>query len=72
MCAKTKETIRNIGIHKSLNDVVDQLNPILRGWINYYEKYHKTALCQVIRHVKYESRDSRTVLEANRKVPLAD
>ena len=40
-----------MGTHKSLSDVANQLNPILRGWINYYGKYHKTALCPVFRHV---------------------
>lgn len=50
MRAKTKETMRNIGTHKSLNDVANKFNPILRGWINYYGRYHKTALCSVFRH----------------------
>lgn len=50
MRAKTKEIMKNMGTYKSLNEVADQLNPILRGWINYYGKYHKTALRSVFRH----------------------
>lgn len=50
MRAKTKEIIKNIGTYKSLNDVADKFNPILQGWINYYGKYHKTALFPVFRH----------------------
>ncbi len=50
MRAKTKETIKNIGTHKSLNDVAYEFNPILQGWINYYGKYHKSALCPVFRY----------------------
>jgi group II intron reverse transcriptase/maturase len=51
MRAKTKETIKNIGTYKSLNDIADKVNPILQGWINYYGKYNKTALCPVFRHL---------------------
>jgi len=50
MRAKTKETMKNIGTCKSLNDIANIFNPILRGWINYYGRYHKTALCSVFRH----------------------
>ena len=50
MRAKTKEIMKNIGTYKSLNEVADQLNPILRGWINYYGKYHKTELWSVLQH----------------------
>ncbi|MDP1573902.1 MAG: reverse transcriptase domain-containing protein [Coxiellaceae bacterium] len=50
MRAKTKETIKNIGTYKSLNDVAQKFNPILQGWINYYGKYQKSALRPVFRH----------------------
>ena len=43
--------MKNANCFKSLSDVANQLNPILRRWINYYGKYHKTALCPVFRHV---------------------
>jgi RNA-directed DNA polymerase len=50
MRAKTKETIKNIDLNKSLDDVAHKFNPILQGWINYYGKYHKSALRSVFRH----------------------
>jgi RNA-directed DNA polymerase len=50
MRAKTKETMKNIGTCKSLNDIANVFNPILRGWINYYGRYHKTELHSVFRH----------------------
>lgn len=51
MRAKIKEIIKNTGSCKNLNDVANRLNPILRGWINYYGKYHRTALYSVFRHL---------------------
>jgi RNA-directed DNA polymerase len=50
MRAKTKEMIKSIGSYKSLKDVANEFNPILQGWINYYGRYHKTALRPVFRH----------------------
>ncbi len=34
----------------SLNDIAKEFNPILRGWIEYYGKYHKSALNSVFRY----------------------
>lgn len=50
MRAKTREIIKNIGTYKNLNDIAHKANPVLQGWINYYGKYHKSALCPVFRH----------------------
>lgn len=33
-----------------LEDIAIWYNPILRGWIDYYGRYHRTALCPVMRH----------------------
>jgi len=47
--AKIKEIIKS-GQHKELPDVIDQLNPILRGWGNYFktgnskERFHEIDL----------------------------
>ena len=30
--------------YKSINDMANWINPKLRGWYNYYGKYHKTAM----------------------------
>jgi RNA-directed DNA polymerase len=34
----------------SLNDIAKQFNPILRGWIEYYGQYNRSALYPVLRH----------------------
>ena len=34
----------------SLNELARKYNPILRGWINYYGKYFRSALYPVLRH----------------------
>ena len=50
MRAKTREIFKHIDTSKSLNDIADVFNPILRGWINYYGKYYKTAMYPIFRH----------------------
>lgn len=34
---------------KSLTDLANMFNPELRGWIQYYGSYHRSALCRVFR-----------------------
>jgi len=31
----------------SLEDLAEMINPILRGWINYFNKYHKTSIYSI-------------------------
>ena len=44
--------IRKTNLHKwsdtTLEDIAIKLNPKLRGWINYYGKFGKSALMQVM------------------------
>lgn len=46
-----RDVIRSWQIHKctdkSLEDFSRMFNPILRGWINYYAKYYKSAMYKV-------------------------
>ena len=35
----------------SLQDVARQLNPLLRGWIEYYGRYARSALYPLLRYV---------------------
>ena len=37
--------------HKSLDDLARMFNPNIRGWINYYGAYYKSALYQTLRHI---------------------
>lgn len=50
-----RATIRALGIrrrtHVSLADIARQLNPLLRGWIDYYGRYSRTALGPILRYV---------------------
>ena len=45
------EKIRRWQLHRrtdlSLNDLTEWINPIIRGWINYYGKYYKRSLYHI-------------------------
>jgi RNA-directed DNA polymerase len=36
---------------KELLDIARMFNPVLRGWINYYGRFYKSALYGVMRHM---------------------
>jgi RNA-directed DNA polymerase len=36
---------------KSLEDLSRMFSPVIRGWINYYGKFYKSALYQTLRHL---------------------
>ena len=50
-----RSTIRDLGIrHRTqmtLADIARRINPLLRGWIEYYGRYAPSALHPVLRHV---------------------
>jgi len=50
-----RNTIRNWRIHlkpdKSVEDISRMFNPVIRGWINYYGQFYKSALYSVLRHM---------------------
>jgi RNA-directed DNA polymerase len=50
-----REAIRDLNLgHQtqlSLQDIARQLNPLLRGWIEYYGRYARSALYPVLRCV---------------------
>jgi group II intron reverse transcriptase/maturase len=50
-----RETIRDLNLRRqtqlSLQDIAQQLNPLLRGWIAYYGRYAPSALYPVLRYV---------------------
>jgi RNA-directed DNA polymerase len=50
-----RSTIRALDIrrrtHVSLADIARQINPLLRGWIDYYGRYSRTALGPILRYV---------------------
>jgi RNA-directed DNA polymerase len=50
-----RETIRDLNIRQqtqlTLADIADRLNPLLRGWIEYYGRYTPSALSAMHRYV---------------------
>lgn len=50
-----RATLRNWRLHlrsdKELDDLARMINPMLRGWINYYGSYYKSALYPVFRQL---------------------
>lgn len=50
-----RDTIRSWRLHrrsdKSLEDFARMYNPIIRGWINYYGSYHRSALYRTFYHL---------------------
>jgi RNA-directed DNA polymerase len=50
-----RETIRDLNIRQqtqlALADVANRLNPLLRGWIEYYGRYTPSALSPMLRYV---------------------
>ena len=50
-----RSTIRDLNIRRradlSLGDIAQKLNPLLRGWIEYYGRYAPSALSPLLRYV---------------------
>ena len=50
-----RSKIREPGIRRrtelSLADIARHINPLLRGWINYYGRYAPSALAPLLRYV---------------------
>jgi group II intron reverse transcriptase/maturase len=51
-----RETIREWRLastrnNQSLEDLAQLINPVVRGWMNYYGRYYRSKCVQVLRHV---------------------
>jgi RNA-directed DNA polymerase len=50
-----RATIRDLNLrrqtHVAMTDIVRQINPLLRGWIEYYGRYSRAALGPILRYV---------------------
>lgn len=50
-----RQTIRRWRLHLrsdlSLEDLAQWCNPVLRGWINYYSCFHKSAMYTIFNHL---------------------
>ena len=47
--------IRRMGLHrrtdKSLQEIAEMLNPVMRGWLNYFRHFYKSSLYSLAYHV---------------------
>lgn len=54
-CKAMKQVVRNWRIHlkpdKEIIDISNMCNSVIRGWINYYGRFYKSALYTVLRHI---------------------
>jgi RNA-directed DNA polymerase len=50
-----RATIRELNLrrqtHVALTDIAQQINPLLRGWIEYYGRFSRSALGPILRYV---------------------
>jgi len=53
---KIRKAIRYWHIHRltgaTLQDIADKINPIVRGWYNYYGRFYKSEMYSVLRNVE--------------------
>lgn len=53
--AKILRTIRDWRIHRrtlvDIKDLAVKINPVLRGWINYYGRYYRSAIDPLLKHL---------------------
>ena len=70
------DTMRRWKLHrrtdKSLDELAHMFNPVLRGWINYYGRFHKSALYRTFQHlnnilVRWASRKYKRLRGRNRR-----
>jgi RNA-directed DNA polymerase len=54
---RMRQTIRRMGLQRrtdlSLEDLANQLNPMLRGWINYYSHFYRSQLNRLVQYVDW-------------------
>jgi len=54
---RIRKVIRNWRIHRltwaTLEDIADQINPIVRGWFHYYGRFYKSEMYSVLKNVEH-------------------
>lgn len=53
MKQKMREWELNSNLHKEFLEVITKVNPVIKGWINYYGKYYLSELKKVLYHVNW-------------------
>jgi group II intron reverse transcriptase/maturase len=73
------DTMRQWKLHrrsdKSLDELAQMINPVLRGWINYYGHFYKSALYRTFQHLnnilaRWASRKYKRLKEHKRRAFL--
>lgn len=53
--AKIRQTIRGWALQRhsqwSLEGIAREINPVIRGWINYYGRFNRSALASALKHI---------------------
>jgi RNA-directed DNA polymerase len=84
-CQNMRKRIRGNGVMKrtevQMSDIAEIFNPILRGWINYYGRYHKRELNKVLNYFnlkltkwcmrKYKKLKGKSVRARERVIQIA-
>lgn len=52
ICTEINSWRIHMKVDKSLNEIADMVNPVVRGWINYYGSFYKSAINRPLRHVE--------------------
>jgi RNA-directed DNA polymerase len=52
---KMRDRINQWKLHlmttKTLKELAEIINPVVKGWINYYGKYRKSEMCKILDHI---------------------
>ncbi len=73
---KMRREMRRWRLHlrsdKALDDLAHMWNPVLRGWINYYGRFYKSALHPVFRQLNRTNTKGYGVINAERSIGSAE
>lgn len=70
------QTMRNWKIHlksdKTLEELAEEVNSTIQGWINYYGQFYRSAMCPILKHfdkilTKWARRKYKKLKESKRK-----
>jgi hypothetical protein len=50
-----RSNLRN-RVHRSIEDIARDFNPVLQGWMNYYGRFHRSALYPLLRYFNHALR----------------
>src|SRR5262249_39343244 len=55
--AKMSQTVASWRLHRKITlswtELIRWISPVIRGWMNYYGRYHRSALYQLLSRINY-------------------